>query len=130
VSELLKEIIRKPGMTLSEMMVSKDLKKHYTQRRLAAELGRLKKEKAVYDVKTPTNSRKVFVWDDNWRCNRCMDKLPVCRPSLKNRTICTVCDYATRRAEDAPNEMMNLYAVRPIVSYQTKDPRGYYGVSR
>ena len=130
MSELLKEIIKRPGMSLTEFRGMAHLKRFYTQKKLDAEYSHLKKTHQIYETKTKDQKRKAFVWKADFVCSICTGSLPACKPSLRDSSKCSVCDYETRRCEDAPNNMMNLYAVKPIVSYQTQDPRGYYGVSR
>ena len=130
MSELLKEIIKKPGVTLTEMRTSKSLRKHYTQKLLDAEYSLLKKSHKIYEVKSSDNRRRAYVWDAEFKCTVCDIGLPDCRPSLKDSSKCTDCDYKTRKYEDAPNVLMTVWAMRPLVSYPTIDPRGYYGEAR
>jgi hypothetical protein len=130
MSELLKEIMKKPGVTLTEMRTSKSLRKHYTQKLLDAEYSLLKKSHKIYEVKSSDNRRRAYVWDDKFKCTVCDIGLPSCRPSLKDASKCTTCDYNTRKYEDSPNTMMAAWALKPLFSRQTPDPRGYYGVAR
>jgi len=130
VSELLKEIIKRPGTSLTEFRAMAHLKRFYNQKRLDAEYSHLKKTHQIYEVKSADNRRRAYVWDADFKCSVCDIGLPSCKPSLKDSSKCTTCDYNTRKHEDGPNTMMAAWALKPLFSYQTTDPRGYYGVSR
>ena len=130
MSELLKEIIKRPGTSLTEFRAMAHLKRFYNQKRLDAEYSHLKKTHQIYETKAKDQKRRAFVWNAEFVCSICSGSLPACKPSLRDSSKCSVCDYETRRCEDMPNSMMNLYVTRPLVSYSTIDPRGYYGVPR
>ena len=130
MSQLLKEIIKRPGTSLTEFRAMAHLKRFYNQKRLDAEYSHLKKTHQIYEVKSADNRRRAYVWDAGFKCSACDIGLPSCKPSLKDSSKCTTCDYNTRKYEDGPNTMMAAWALKPLFSYQTTDPRGYYGVPR
>jgi hypothetical protein len=125
-------IERHTGITFTELAKHDEIRLNYNKKELSAEIDLMKKQRKIYLVKPNVGSRHLFIWRDDFECRVCEGKLPQKRPSFDDPNLCAKCRHNKQltKPDREINEMMRDWAVLPLLTSLSPDPRGYYGGAR